>query len=261
MTIQKKRPLILISNDDGIDAAGILNLTKEIRDLGDIVIFAPDGQRSGASASITTSKPVSYRLISKDGNITYYTCNGTPVDCIKLAMNEALHRKPDLVISGINHGGNHALSVHYSGTMGAVFEGCVFGIPSLGVSLYKYTDDSDFSESCRIARIVIKQLLRKGLPGGIYLNLNIPDTPCVKGIKIARQTKGKWIKEYNVNSNPAGEREFWLTGEFSCSGESYDDNDINYLDRGFATIVPCKIDVTDYSFIDELGRWKFPSVT
>ena len=143
------RPLILITNDDGVDAKGIKELTKCLRDLGDIIVFAPDGARSGMSSAITSNIPIKYKLIKEEEGLKVYSCTGTPVDCVKLAINEVLDRKPDLLASGINHGGNYAICVQYSGTMGAAAEGCVFGIPSLGVSLLDHLPDADFNECCR----------------------------------------------------------------------------------------------------------------
>ena len=243
-----------MSNDDGVEAEGIVAMAKALRDLGDIVVFAPDGARSGMSCALTSSQPIQYNLLSCEEGLTVYSCTGTPVDCVKLALSEVLQQKPDLLVSGINHGGNQALAVHYSGTLGAAFEGCVFGVPSFGISLYGYTTGSDFSESCRIGRILAEQVLRKGLPRGVYLNLNIPDVPKVKGIVPGRQTEGKWEREYNRVVNADGESLYWLTGDFTMSGIAYPDNDVALLDAGYASVVPCKLDVTDYTFMDELKK-------
>lgn len=255
--MKENKPLILISNDDGVDAEGIRMLTKALRDLGDLVVFAPDGPRSGMSCAITSGKPITYKMLHQEEGLTIYSCTGTPVDCVKLALSEVLLRKPDLLVSGINHGGNHALAVHYSGTMGAAFEGCVFSVPSFGISLDKYETGSDFSESCRLGRILAKQVLKRGLPYGIYLNLNIPDIAKVKGIAAGRQTLGKWEREYDREENENGDIQYWLTGDFEPSGLAYPDNDITLLDEGYASLVPCKIDVTDHGFIDELKKWQF----
>ena len=257
MQKNEKRPLILISNDDGVEAEGILKLTEALRDLGDVVVFAPDGGRSGMSCALTSAQPLKYKMLQKEDGLTVYSCTGTPVDCVKLALSEVLPVMPDLLVSGINHGGNHALAVHYSGTMGAAFEGCVFGIPSFGVSLYEYTSGSDFSESCRMARILAERVLQSGLPRGVYLNLNIPNIPDVKGIVIGRQTEGKWAREYNREENESGEVQYWLTGNFEASGIAHPDNDVALLAEGYASIVPCKLDVTDYVFMEELKKWKF----
>lgn len=184
------RPLILITNDDGVEAKGIKELTECLRDLGDIVVFAPDGPRSGMASAITSLVPIKYTLVRKEKGLTVYSCTGTPVDCVKLAINEVLERKPDLLASGINHGGNHAICIQYSGTMGAAAEGCVFGIPSMGVSLLDHRADADFAESCRLGRMLARRIIKEGLPHGTYLNLNVPNVPNVKGMKVCRQADG-----------------------------------------------------------------------
>ena len=255
--MNKDKPLILVSNDDGVEAEGIVKLAAVLRDLGEVIVFAPDGARSGMSCAITSASPLRYKMVSHEDGLTVYSCTGTPADCVKLAISEVLKRKPDMLVSGINHGGNHALAVHYSGTLGAAFEGCVFDVPSFGVSLYEYTSGSDFSESCRMGRILAEYVLKRGLPHGIYLNLNIPNIPAVKGFAIGRQTDGKWAREYNHEINDDGETLYWLTGKFEISGPAYPDNDITLLAKGYATIVPCKLDVTDYVFMNELNNWGF----
>lgn len=252
--MNENKPLILISNDDGVDAEGLIMLADALRNLGDIVVFAPDGPRSGMSCAITSSRPVTCEKSSRKEGFTVYSCTGTPTDCVKLALSEVLPVKPDLLVSGINHGGNHALAVHYSGTMGAAFEGCVFGVPSIGVSLDRYKSGSDFSESCRLIQILAEQVLINGLPHGVYLNLNVPNIPEVKGIAVGRQTDGKWEHEYN-REEKNGIMEYWLGGDFEMSGPAYPDNDITLLDKGYASLVPCKIDVTDYAFMNKLKKW------
>jgi 5'-nucleotidase len=243
------KPLILITNDDGVEAEGIRSITESMRSVGDVTVFAPDKPQSGMACAITVNKPLKYQLLTAEEGLTVYSCTGTPVDCVKLALNEALERKPDLLISGVNHGGNHALSIHYSGTMGAAFEGCVFGVPSFGISLYNYDAGVDFRESCRVGEIIAKTVLTKGLSKGTYLNVNIPNVQQVKGIKFARQTAGRWVREYIRDVNADGETVYWLTGDYEVSGEDYPDNDVKLLEEGYATIVPCKTDVTDYEIL------------
>lgn len=174
-----ERPLILITNDDGVHAKGINELIKCLRDLGDLVVFAPDGHRSGMSSAITSEIPIKYKMTKQEEGLTVYRCTGTPVDCVKLALNEVLDRKPDLLVSGINHGGNMAICINYSGTMGAAAEGCIFDVPSMGVSLLDYSPQADFTESCRLAHILAERVLKNGLPHGTYLNLNVPDRKSV----------------------------------------------------------------------------------
>lgn len=250
------RPLILITNDDGIQAKGINELIECLRDLGDLVVFAPDGPRSGMASAITSLVPLKYTLIKKQNGLTVYSCTGTPVDCVKLAINEVLERKPNLLVSGINHGGNMAICVQYSGTMGAAAEGCIFGVPSFGVSVLDHRADADFSESCRLGRMLARRIIKEGLPHGTYLNLNVPDMPYVKGMKICRQADGKWIKEFKRSENATGEPVFWLSGEFENANPIKQDNDTCALDNGYASLVPCKIDVTDYEFMSRISDWE-----
>ncbi len=162
--MSNRKPLILITNDDGYHAKGIVSLTEAMKGLGEIVVFAPDSPRSGMSSAISTSNPLRARLIHSEPGLTSYVCNGTPVDCVKLALNEFLDRKPDLLVSGINHGSNAGISVLYSGTMGAAIEGCVFNVPSIGFSLCDFTPDADFSATAAIARELAKKVLAAGLP-------------------------------------------------------------------------------------------------
>lgn len=250
-----ERPLILITNDDGVHAKGINELIKCLRDLGDLVVFAPDGHRSGMSSAITSEIPIKYKMTKQEEGLTVYRCTGTPVDCVKLALNEVLDRKPDLLVSGINHGGNMAICINYSGTMGAAAEGCIFDVPSMGVSLLDYSPQADFTESCRLAHILAERVLKNGLPHGTYLNLNVPICERVKGVKICRQTDGRWNKEYHRSTDGRGEPVFWLTGYFDSAEPSHPDNDMLALDNGYASLVPCKLDVTDYEFMNTLKDW------
>ena len=197
------RPLILITNDDGVEAKGIKELTECLRDLGDIVVFAPDGPRSGMASAITSLVPIKYTLVRKEKGLTVYSCTGTPVDCVKLAINEVLERKPDLLASGINHGGNHAICIQYSGTMGAAAEDRVRysfdGRVALGSSC-----------GCRLCRELPFRAHactadhKEGLPHGTYLNLNVPNVPNVKGMKVCRQADGRWTNEFKRSENTSG---------------------------------------------------------
>lgn len=251
------RPLILITNDDGYEAKGIKELTACLRELGDIVVFAPDGPRSGMASAITSLIPIKYTLVKKENGLTIYKCTGTPVDCVKLAINEVLDRTPNLLVSGINHGGNMAICVQYSGTMGAAAEGCVFDVPSMGVSLLDHREDADFTECCRLGRMLARKILKEGLPHGTYLNLNVPDMPVVNGIKVCRQADGRWINEFKRSENASGEPVFWLSGSFENRNPIHADNDTLALDNGYASLVPCKIDITDYNFAATLqSQWK-----
>ena len=252
--IDSMKPLILVTNDDGYQAKGIISLVKSLRELGDVVVFAPDSHRSGMSSAITTMHPLRSKIYKQEEGLTAYVCTGTPVDCVKLAFNEFLDRKPDLLVSGINHGSNAGISVIYSGTMGAAIEGCIFDVPSIGVSLNTFSHDADFSGACQVAKKVSKAVLEKGLPKGICLNINVPEGE-VKGIKTTSQTQGKWVNEYQRSTDGNGNDVFWMTGNFENWEENNDNSDEWALANGYAAIVPVKIDMTAYDFIPELKRW------
>lgn len=253
--MSNKRPLILITNDDGYQAKGIISLAEALKSLGEIVVFAPDWHRSGMSSAITTSQALRFQQYKKEDNATYYICNGTPVDCVKLAMNEVLHRKPDLLVSGINHGSNAGISVIYSGTMGAAIEGCVFDVPSFGLSLCDLSAEADFTNAAKIARKLAEKVLEKGLPKGVCLNVNVP-VGKVKGIKVTSQTQGKWVNEYFKGQDGSGRDVFWITGSFENWEENNENADEWALANGYAAVVPVKIDMTAHHFISELKNWE-----
>jgi 5'-nucleotidase len=247
------KPLILITNDDGVDARGIKELAVCLRDLGELVVFAPDGPRSGMSGAITSVLPLSCSLLEQEEGLRVYSCTGTPVDCVKLAVNDVLNRKPDLLVSGINHGGNMSVCVHYSGTLGAAREGCILDIPSVGISLTDYTKESVFDECCRLGRRLAESVLREGLPRGTYLNLNVPNLRHVKGMRVCRQAEGRFVNEYMRSENAEGEPVFWLTGSLHKLRPLLPDNDTLALDGGYASLVPCLVDATDYAFMEQLA--------
>lgn len=255
MTDQK--PLILITNDDGYQAKGIKSLIESVVGLGEIVVVAPDGPRSGMSSAITTLHPLRCHVVEKDESrdLTVYACTGTPVDCVKLGISEILGRKPDLLISGVNHGSNAAICVIYSGTLGAAIEGCIFGVPSIGFSLTDHRADADFTESRKATRALSKQVLETGLPDGVCLNVNIPDTP-LKGIKVCRQTKGKWVKEFVRGEDGSRREVFWLTGEFENHEPDSEDTDEWALAHGYVAVVPTKVDMTAHELLHSLKSWE-----
>ncbi len=250
-----KRPLILVSNDDGVFAKGLEELYTALRDLGDIVIIAPDGPRSGSSSAITSSVPIHYNLVSTEPGMTIYSCSGTPADCVKLALNEILPTFPDLVVAGINHGGNQGIAVNYSGTLGAAIEGTICGIPSFAISLLHGKQDSDFLSCCRFARTIARKVLKEGIPKGVYLNINVPNVPEVRGLRVCSQAEGRYVGEYVRQMTPMGHEVFWLSGEIKLSEPVNRNWDVALLDKGYATLVPCNIDVTDYEFIQEIKHW------
>jgi 5'-nucleotidase len=253
---KNKKPLILISNDDGVYAKGINELIAGVRSLGEIVVIAPEGARSGMSSAISSLNPVRLTVLKKEEDLTIYSCTGTPVDCVKLGINEILDRKPDLVLSGINHGSNSAICVIYSGTIGATLEGCILGIPSLGISLTDHSLDADFTQAVKYGRLIAEKILAEGLPKGVCLNLNVPDLAEVKGLRISTQTKGYWAKEFLVGQDPFGKEVYWLTGEFANEDPMNERNDEWALTHGYAALVPLQLDMTAYDMIDALKKWE-----
>lgn len=253
--MKNDKPLILISNDDGVNAKGIRELIDTLRDLGEIVVMAPDGPRSGASGAITSEHPIRYNKVKEEENLIIYKCTGTPVDCVKLALHELSPRRPDLVIGGINHGDNSAVNVHYSGTMGVVIEGCLKNIPSIGFSLCDHASDANFLPMLPYVRKITQAVLIHGLPIGTCLNVNVPAGAELKGIRICRQTKGVWINEWRRNEHPRGGNYFWLTGQFRNDEPEAQDSDQWALSQGYVAITPTLIDMTAYTLMDDLKHW------
>ena len=256
---ENNRPLILITNDDGYRAKGIKTLTKYLTDIADIIVFAPDQPHSGMSSAITSINPLRYFLYKEEENVTTYICNGTPVDCVKLAMN-VLERKPDMIFSGINHGSNAAISVIYSGTMGAAIEGCIHGIPSVGMSLCDFDSNADFSQSGIIASQIAQRIWKEDLPKGICLNVNVPKGD-VKGVLIASQTKGKWTNEFQASKDAMQNDVFWMSGFFDNWEKENKTSDEWALANGYASVVPVKVDMTHYELIDQLKHWEKEVIT
>ena len=253
--MEKEKPLILVSNDDGVMAKGINELVKFLRPLGEIIVMAPDAPRSGSGCALTVTQPVHYQLVKKEVGLTVYKCSGTPTDCIKLARNTVLDPTPDLIVGGINHGDNSATNVHYSGTMGVVFEGCLNGIPSIGFSLCNHAPDADFEAAGPYIRNIASMILEKGLPPLTCLNVNFPDTANIKGVKICEQAKGHWTNEWTACPRLNDPNYFWLVGEFADYEPENEKNDHWALANGYVAITPTTVDVTAYHFMDELNKW------
>lgn len=252
--MQSSRPLILITNDDSVDAPGIHHLAECVRSLGDVYIVAPAHPHSGQSAALTVGAPL--RIVEKpsatDG-VRLFTVNGTPVDCIKLALHTIVPRQPDIIFSGINHGSNSAVNVTYSGTMGAVLEGCMQGIPSVGFSLLHHSMKADFSLSTAFVAAIAATVLEKGLPKGVCLNVNIPARVIPQGIKVCRAARGRWTDEYKRYLDPLGVPFYWLTGHFVNEEPEADDTDEYWLNRRFISVVPVTADQTDREAIKTLA--------
>lgn len=253
----RQRPLLLLSNDDGVNAKGLRDLIRTLCPLADLMVVAPDGPRSGSSGSITSENPLRAVLVEQKPGIVLYKCSGTPVDCVKLALHSLVPRTPDMVIGGINHGDNSSVNVHYSGTMGVVIEGCLKKIPSVGFSLCNHAADADFSAVLPYVRRITEQVLAEGLPAGTCLNVNFPDVERMKGVRVCRQTAGVWTQEFAVIDNPRGGKCYWLTGSFRNDEPDAEDSDRWALANGYVAITPTQIDMTAYALIDTLNRWNW----
>ncbi|NUM32498.1 MAG: 5'/3'-nucleotidase SurE [Bacteroidetes bacterium] len=252
------KPLILVCNDDGISAPGISSLVKSMRQIGDVVVVAPDSPQSGTGHAITMNHPLRMERVHLFDEITAYQCSGTPVDCVKLAVDKVLHRHPDLLVSGINHGSNSSINVIYSGTISAAVEGAIEGINSIGFSLNDYGYEADFEASVHYSKIIAEKVLQYGLPQGTLLNVNIPKlkTEEIKGIKICRQAKAKWVEEFDERTDPHRRKYYWLTGNF-VNNDHGEDTDEWALKNGFISIVPTQFDLTAHHSISILNTWNF----
>lgn len=250
------RPRILLTNDDGVWAKGIRELIEVMQLFGDVTVVAPELAQSSKSNAITTTKPLRAKLLEEEEGLKIYSTNGTPVDCVKMALDVLLENRPDFIISGINHGTNAAVSILYSGTMGAAIEGCIHGIPSIGFSLCDYSADADFSKAKSCIVKIFQQIATNGITPGTCLNINVPQGSPI-GFKICRQTQGKWVEEFDHRTDPAGKDYYWLTGHFKNFEPDATDTDIHALEEGYVAIVPVTIDMTAYTEIELLKKWNF----
>ncbi len=243
-----KTPTILIVNDDGISAKGIRSLIEVAKSYGNIVVVAPDGPRSGMSHAITMHTPLRIKKVTEYENVVEYITNGTPVDCVKLAHKVVLKQYPDLVLSGINHGANTAISLLYSGTMAAALEAAFEGVPSVGFSLLSFDANADFTTSKEVVKEILEAILKNKMPVKGCLNVNIPDVPVdkIKGLKITRQAKGYWKEDLVPHLDPQGHPYYWLTGEFH-NQDSGTDTDVWAVENNYVSIQPVHFDLTDYS--------------
>ena len=256
--LMDKKPLILVSNDDGITAPGIRNLVDAIKHLGEVVVVAPDSPQSAMGHAVTISKPLRMDKTDIYGDIVAYQTSGTPADCVKLAVDKVLHRKPDLMVSGINHGSNSSINILYSGTMSAAMEAAIEGIPAVGFSLSDFAYDADFSLAKKIAATVAQNILAHGLPMATLLNVNIPKLTEAdfKGVRVCRQAVAKWKESFDERLDPNGRKYFWLTGEF-INHDKGDDTDEWALANGYASVVPVHFDLTAHHAIAQLNGWDF----
>lgn len=251
------KPTILVVNDDGITAPGIKALITAVQDLGRVVVVAPDSPQSGMGHAITIGKPLRLDKVDIYEGVEMYRCSGTPVDCVKLAVTAIFKgQKPDLCVSGINHGLNNSINVLYSGTMSAAVEGAIESIPSIGFSLDDYTFQADFSHCAKFVKELAQQVLANGLPAGTLLNVNFPNVSDIKGIKICRQANGKWAEDFDMRMDPYKRPYYWISGQFELNDRG-EDTDCWALDNGYASVVPVQFDMTAHHAISYLNSWKF----
>ena len=257
MVKKKTRPVILITNDDDITSKGIRSLVEAVSDLAKVVVVAPDKPQSGMGHAITIGSPLRMNRVNLFNGIEAWQTSGTPADCVKLAVDKILHRKPDLCLSGINHGANHSINVLYSGTMSAAMEAAIEGIPSIGFSLLDYNYDADFTASKQIVYKMVKAILNKKIDKNLLLNVNIPiATPeNIKGIKICRQANAKYKEDFIERTDPHQKKYFWLTGEFK-NFDKGKDSDVWALQNNYVSVVPVQYDLTHYKLKQKLEKSK-----
>ena len=253
------RPTILVTNDDGINAPGIRALISVMEEIGEVIVVAPDSPQSAMGHAITINNTLYLNKISdENANVTEYSCSGTPVDCVKLAVNEILKKKPDLCVSGVNHGSNSSINVIYSGTMSAAVEAGIEGIPAIGFSLLDYDWNADFDQIKPFIKKIVLEVLAKKLPESVILNVNFPKlkTNEIKGIKICRQAKAIWMEKFDKRKTPFGKDYYWLSGEF-VNQDKGEDTDEWALANGYISIVPVQFDLTAHHAIQQLNSWDF----
>ena len=247
------KPTILITNDDGVTAPGIAALIEVAKQYGRVVVVAPDAPQSGMGHAITIGKPLRLNHVNLFGDVEAYQCSGTPVDCVKIAVDKVLHKKPDFCFSGINHGSNSSINVIYSGTMSAAMEASIEGIPAVGFSYEDYSFDADFSLAQQVANEIIHKLILNHIPQNALYNVNIPKIPIkkFKGIKVCRQANAKWNENFVERTDPTGKKYFWLTGEFQ-NRDKGKDTDVWALTNNYASMVPIQYDLTNYDILSQI---------
>lgn len=251
-----KKPLILISNDDGLQAKGINVLIDSLKDIADLLVCAPDSGRSGYGCAFSVFNPLHLKLRRKEKGLEVWSCDGTPVDCVKLALDQlCTKRKPDMVIGGINHGDNASVNTHYSGTMGVAMEGAMKYIPSVAFSLCDHAEDADFDPLLPYIRHITQKVLEEGLPEGVCLNVNFPVAKKFKGVKVCRMAKGTWGNECVRSIHPRGSEYFWMVGSYVNDEPKAKDTDNWALTHGYVAITPTRVDVTAYETMEKIKQW------
>jgi 5'-nucleotidase len=249
-------PTILVTNDDGVHAPGIRTLIDIMRTIGNVVVVAPDQPMSGTGHAITVRDPLRLHRIAAEEGYEEYSCSGTPVDCVKLGEQVVLRRKPDLLVSGINHGSNASINIIYSGTMAAVLESAIGGVPSIGFSLLDYSHKADFSACGPYVKAIALKVIEEGLPDGVCLNVNIPALPAgeIRGIRVCRQGRSRWVEEFDSRTDPHKRDYYWLTGFFEKLEEN-EDTDQWALENHFVSVVPVHFDFTAHYALPTLQNW------
>ena len=260
--MEKKRPLILISNDDGYHSKGLRSLIEMVSPLADLLVCAPESARSGFSCAFSAVEPLRLKLRRRWEGVDVWSCSGTPVDCVKIALDRLCGgRRPDMVIGGINHGDNASVNSHYSGTMGVTMEGCMKYIPSVAFSLCDHSDDADFAPLAPFVRSITERVLGEGLPRGVCLNVNFPRLKEFKGVRICRMARGTWGNGVVRCVHPHGYDYYWMTGEYTNDEPDADDTDNWALTNGYVAITPTQVDVTDYGMMERMkSEWTFLNV-
>ncbi len=253
------KPLILVTNDDGITAPGLRALIGYMKEIGDVVVVAPDSPQSGMGHAITLDNTLYSKRVTIDkekGAPEEYSCSGTPADCVKLALQELLDRKPDICVSGINHGSNSSINVIYSGTMSAAIEAGIEGIPAIGFSLLDYSWEANFKPAGDYIKTIVKEAIAHGMPNGVVLNVNIPrlSREQIKGVKVCRQARANWKEKFDKRTNPMGKDYYWLTGEFVLMDKG-EDTDEWALANGYISLVPTQFDLTAHHVIQDVNNW------
>lgn len=253
-----RKPRILVVNDDGITAPGIKALIEVAKEIGEVTVVAPDSPQSGMGHAITIGKPLRLDKVNLYDGVEMYKCSGTPVDCVKLAVNKVFKgQKPDLCISGINHGLNNSINVIYSGTMSAAVEGAIESIPSIGFSLDDYTWEADFEPCKKYVKEICLQTLKHGLQQGVLLNVNFPNHSApIKGIRICRQANAKWAEDFEERQDPHNRNYYWLTGVFQ-NNDKGEDSDVWALNNQYVSVVPVQFDMTAHHAISSISGWNF----
>ncbi len=249
------RPLILISNDDGYQAKGINCLVEMLQDMADIIVCAPEDVRSGFSCAFSATTPLRLQKRNEYPGVQIWSSNGTPVDCVKLALSEICPRRPDMIIGGINHGDNGSVNTHYSGTMGVTLEGCMKYIPSVAYSLCDHREDAHFEPLRPYIRQMTERVLTEGLPKGVCLNVNFPNT-AFRGVKVCRMAQGTWYNEISTCHHPRGYDYYWMVGHYRNDEPTCEDTDNWALSHGYIAITPTRIDVTAYEAMQQLKDWE-----